>query len=96
MNNKEIIDNIILSLDSADQAVPSKAFLKRMEQAAQKFHFTSNTISNNTLIGIAASFLLLAMANFYVISEHDSSALIFDESSVQNYELVPTKKLYYE
>ncbi len=68
-----------------------------MEQVALAYSAKINSFSRQTLIGIAASFLLLATINIYAIGKYNNViSSTQEESSEESYNLVPTNSIYNE
>ena len=93
----KITENIINALNTSRKAVPSEGFIFRMEQVALAYSAKVSTFSRQTLIGIAASFVLLVTVNIYAVDKYnDLKSSIQQASSEESYNLVPTNSIYNE
>lgn len=93
----KITENIINALNTSRKAVPSEDFISRMEQVALAYSAKVSSFSRQTLIGIAASFVLLVTVNIYAVDMYnDLTSSTQQESSEESYNLVPTNSIYHE
>ena len=96
MNNKKNTE-IMEALDKSRKAMPSDAFLTKMEELAVAYSNKISSFSKQTMFGIAASFLLLVVGNVYVVNQSQAPVENqIEEPAAENYTLVPTKLLYDE
>ena len=92
MNNTE---KIIKALEGAKRALPSNDMIKRMEILAVKYSNKINSFSRKTIIGMAASFLILFAVNIYAVNEYNTKITQQStEAEMDSYNLVPTKSIY--
>ena len=97
MEKKNFTNNILESLEGAKKAMPSEEFLSRMENMAAKYAKVPKRIPIRSLLGIAASLLILVFANVYVLSNQNNAgsseetAIVYD-----SYDLIPSKSIYNE
>ena len=97
MDDMKITENIINALNTSSKAVPSEGFITRMEQVAMAYSAKVSSFSRQTLMGIAASFLLLITINIYAVNKYNEvTTSIQDESTEESYNLVPTNSIYNE
>jgi len=97
MDDKKITDTIIDALNNSRKAMPSEAFVLRMEKVALAYRAKVSSFSKQTLLGIAASFLLLITINIYAVGKYNSAqSNNIEESSEESYNLVPTNSIYNE
>ena len=92
MNNTE---QIIAALERVQRAEPSIDLLKRMENLAVKYSNKINSFSRETIIGMAASFLILFAVNIYAVNKYNTNkSNQAAETEMASYNLVPTKSIY--
>lgn len=89
--------NKLQMLDRINRVSPKESFLKALELEAVKAKKRSKVVNMNTVLGIAASLLLLVAINFKTILDTSiSSNPEMVESTESGYTMIPTKTLYYE
>lgn len=97
MDESKITAQIIEGLDASQKAMPSEAFLHRMEQVALAYSSKISAFSKQAIIGIAASFLVLLSVNIYAINEYNKLISASQtEVSDDSYNLIPAKSVYHE
>ena len=97
MENEKFAEEILNGLESSKRAMPSEAFLKRMESMADAYINVVERFSKRTILGIAASLLILISANIYVVANCSSAKENTSVASVNSgYDLMPAKSIYYE
>ncbi|MEN0052002.1 MAG: hypothetical protein AAF806_33360 [Bacteroidota bacterium] len=92
----EDIDKILEDLAQVERAMPSEQFLKRMENVAVAYVVARSQMSKTTVLAIAASFALLLTANIWIWNEFQSTTTESTTLVETDYDLIPTKSIYYE
>lgn len=96
MKNNIQTEKILNSIENSSKAQASEAFLLKMEQLAVQYVKISNKISWQSLIGIAASLLLLISINITMMKKMSVDKSESINPSIENYNLIPTTNLYHE
>ena len=97
MEHNRKANQIIEGLDNAKKAMPSEDFLSKMEYLAESYTSIAEKISLKYIMGIAASFAILVIANISMYG--GSNQISINNTEIQSestYNLVPTKSLYNE
>jgi len=97
MNRKVQTQQILMALDNAKKALPSEALLQKMESVAVSYSQLSAPLTMKTIVGIAASVMLLLAVNIYAISDsqQQNTETMQTEITSSTY-LLPTKYFYNE
>lgn len=90
--SKELLD----LLDQYEKPQVATEILKRMEVFALEQISEVKKFPKLTLVGIAASMLLLLSANFMVVQNTSEDSSIAQTQSKTAYDLIPAKSLYHE
>ncbi len=93
MRDKKSIDQIMSSLDNVKKNNPDVKFVDRMESLAVAYAFKSSYFSKSIILSIAASLLLLIVANIYTLSDYNPNSKEKIETYT-SYSLVPINSIY--
>lgn len=91
MNKTERIER---ALEGAHKVVPPKHVIQRMEDFALAYAKKVNSFSRETLMGMAASFLILLAVNIYAVNVYQSNNSSEIQTESEDYNLMPTKSIY--
>lgn len=95
MSDKDRIDQIMNRLETTQRILPNEDFISKMESVALAFVSPSKNVSRSTIMSIAASLLLLVMANIYTINKVSiSSSETNTETLYEDYSFVPSNTIY--
>jgi len=95
MDNKSG-ENIFNNIHKLEKQMPSEAFLLKMESYAKTYgkQALTDKINKTSLVGLAASLLVLFLLNGYAISNTNSHHAVLKDS--ESYDLLATQFLYDE
>ncbi len=96
MNTNNFTQELLNALDHARPIKAPSSLYKKMEQVALSTINHKLSFSKQTVLAIAASFLLLLSANVVLINMNLNRLETTSDELTSSYDLVPTKSLYHE